>query len=166
MPVKDRRGSKRREELSAEAEAWLRGDDHVVFAYFETTDDLAALWGEHGAAIVAEHVGEAPGTRPRRWWQYDAPEPRRRLGGVGTPSSERLANLPRYERGVPLDWIAQETIDTYVGLGIRLDVPAVDPCDPPTFESEAAYLDRLGLLLPGERRRLRPNDFKPEACRA
>jgi hypothetical protein len=40
---------------------------------------------------------------------------------------------------------------------------ALDPSDPPRFESEAAYLRRLKLLLPGEARRLRPRDFIPEA---
>ena len=36
-----------------------------------------------------------------------------------------------------------------------------DPKDPPTFESEAAYLDRLKLLAPGERRRIPAADFEP-----
>jgi hypothetical protein len=47
------------------------------------------------------------------WWQWDAPEPRQRLG-----DAER--------------------------------------------ESEATYLERHGLLLPGERRRLTAEDFEPE----
>jgi hypothetical protein len=38
---------------------------------------LAAVWADHGDAIVAEHVAEHPGSRPHRWWQYSAPEPRR-----------------------------------------------------------------------------------------
>jgi len=38
----------------------------------------------------------------------------------------------------------------------------VDPNDPPTFESQAAYLKRLGLLLPGEEKRLAPKAFAPE----
>ncbi|MHB8283638.1 MAG: hypothetical protein ACYDD1_03085 [Caulobacteraceae bacterium] len=33
------------------------------------------------------------------------------------------------------------------------------PTNPPV-ESEAAYLDRHGLLLPGERRQLKPADFE------
>jgi hypothetical protein len=37
--------------------------------------------------------------------------------------------------------------------------------DPPVFESQAAYLDRLGLLAPGEKRRLRNADFEPETLR-
>jgi hypothetical protein len=34
--------------------------------------------------------------------------------------------------------------------------------NPPLFESEAAYLKRLGLLLPGEARRLGKMDYEPE----
>jgi hypothetical protein len=37
--------------------------------------------------------------------------------------------------------------------------------DPPMFESEASYLQRLGLLLPGERKRLRRADFSPVVIR-
>ena len=40
-----------------------------------------------------------------------------------------------------------------------------DPNDPPQFESEAAYLERHGLLLPGERRRLRRASCR-RSCRA
>ncbi len=39
---------------------------------------------------------------------------------------------------------------------------AIDPGDPPRYESEASYLRRLGLLLPGESKRLRKADFDPE----
>ena len=38
----------------------------------------------------------------------------------------------------------------------------VDPDDRPSFESQAAYLKRLKLLLPGEEKRLTPDDFTPE----
>jgi hypothetical protein len=39
---------------------------------------------------------------------------------------------------------------------------AIDPNDPPTFESQAAYLKRHGLLLAGEERRLKKADWEPE----
>jgi hypothetical protein len=38
-----------------------------------------------------------------------------------------------------------------------------DHSNPPMFESEARYLQRLKLLLPGEVRRLRTADFEPES---
>jgi hypothetical protein len=51
---------------------------------------------------------------------------------------------------------------TYSRIGRPLGVPAVDPANPPTFESEATYLGRHELLLPGERRRLSEDDFAPQ----
>jgi hypothetical protein len=35
------------------------------------------MWTAVGQDIVAEWVQDAPGTRPRCWWTFDAPEPRR-----------------------------------------------------------------------------------------
>jgi hypothetical protein len=40
-------------------------------------------------------------------------------------------------------------------------IRSVDPNDPPILESEVSYLERHGLLLPGERQRLRKADFEP-----
>jgi hypothetical protein len=39
---------------------------------------------------------------------------------------------------------------------------AIDPNDPPLYESEARFLDRNGLFLPGEKKRLKAKDFEPE----
>lgn len=162
MPVK-RRVDKRREDIPAEAVDWLTGGAGEPWVYFQTADDLAELWAEHGAAVINDHVGDAPGTRPVRWWTYSAPEPRRRLGGVGTPSHEVLAHVVSLEWGVPASWITPFDIGYYDFGDIQSGVSALSPRFPPLFESEAAYLDRLNLLLPGERRRLGPGDFKPES---
>jgi hypothetical protein len=164
MPIK-RRQNKRREDLSEEAEQWLRGksDGLGFFPYSLTDQEFADLWAEHSERVVAEHVAEFPGTRPYRWWQYDAPriavgtypdchydgklmEPRNRLGGVGTPCHESLACVPSFSYGLPNGWVSEPDVE-----------------DPPTFESQAAYLERHGLFLEGERKRLRKQDFEPEA---
>ena len=100
------------------------------------------LWAKYGQEIVKWWAGERPGTRPWCWWKYEAPEPRKRLGGVGTARSDYLPDFK-----LP-------PTDAFV---------AVDPDDPPSFESQAAYLKRLGLLLPGEEKRLVRHDFAPEA---
>jgi hypothetical protein len=42
------------------------------------------------------------------------------------------------------------------------DGVAINSDDPPTYESQAAYLERHHLFLPGERRRLTKKDFDPE----
>ena len=44
----------------------------------------------------------------------------------------------------------------------RVQREAIDPLDPPKFESEAAFLRRHRLLLPSERARLTEADFEPE----
>jgi hypothetical protein len=95
------------------------------------------LWREHGSAVLAAWIRARPGTRPAAWWRCDAPEPRRRLAGVGEPK------LNGRHLGVPAEWFS------------------VDPENPPLFESEPAFLRRHGLLQPGEVRRLKPGDFEP-----
>src|SRR5687768_703005 len=62
------------------------------------------LWRANRDALLAEWLRDSPGRRPRAWWDADAPrlpvgapysrgghgeqlaEPRRRLGGTGTPA--------------------------------------------------------------------------------
>jgi len=42
------------------------------------------------------------------------------------------------------------------------DLTPIDPQDPPVFEAQATYLERLGLLQPGERERIPAEGFEPE----
>ena len=129
------------------------------FLYFGD-GGLEGVWAEHRTALLRAWIEEFPGRRPEMWWRVDAPrqakgrwpgrrwdgtlpEPRERLGGSGTPAWEAMAIAPAFPLGVP-------------------DLVDVDPADPSLFESQAAYLRRHGLLLPGEARRLRPRDFEPE----
>src|SRR5882672_948942 len=105
MPVR-KRVDKRKQAVTDQHEAWLHGNDAAAgFIKYSPSEELAALWDAHAERIVAEHVADNPGTRPQRWYQYDAPrlaapgmyydnklpEPRRRLSGVGTPVSEVLS---------------------------------------------------------------------------
>jgi hypothetical protein len=77
------------------------------------------------------HIRGHPGTRPWAWWRYEAREPRRRLGGKGVSLRD--------------DWSYWGTPGSYV---YEYDD---DQWDPPVYETQAAYLERLGLLLPEER---------------
>jgi hypothetical protein len=156
--------------------------------------DAAALWRDLRDQLLPAFVKRHPGRRPRLWWNCDAPrqswpgkyydgkfaEPRQRLGGIGTPKHEVLANVPAYDYGIPVHWVDDWEAAYYNGRA--LDVHAkrigteyrkggfkgvpIDPNDPPIFESQAAYLGRHGLLLPGERKRLTAEDFEPEAVTA
>jgi hypothetical protein len=162
--------------------------------------DLRARWARIGADLVAEWVQARPGTRPWGWWRLDAPrwrredfpprvrdlgdvflrdlaEPRRRLGGVGTPAYEVLNEIPLFAAGVPTHWVtafheayyngrARDIHGTPIGVEYHEgDFAGVAPRadDPPTFESEAAYLARHGMLSAAERRRLPKAAFAPVA---
>jgi hypothetical protein len=150
-----------------------------------------ALWAEYRDELLALWVTAHLGTRPPEWWEFDAPrstiqahagefdvpEPRQRLGGTGTPKHEALAYIPQYDAGIPVDWVDGWEVAYYSGLaldvhGQRIGAEhrkgpftgvAIDPKDPPVYEAQATYLERHGLLFPGERRRLRKADFEPEA---
>lgn len=79
--------------------------------------------------------------------------------------------------GVPDHWVSKFDSDYYNGKALADDGTVIenkfsegdfagapiDPDDPPRYESQAAYLERHGLLLPGERERLSEADFEPEA---
>ena len=189
MPVR-KRVDKRRQAVTDEHESWLRDDDKASgFVKYSPSEELAAMWDSHAERIVAEHVADNPGTRPERWWQFSAPrmtapgmyydnklpEPRRRLSGVGTPVSEVLSCVPVFSRGLPAVWISRQQVKYYSGLAVDVrgtpiggklaifNGVAIDPEDPPRYESEAAYLERHGLFLPGEKKRLKKSDFEPES---
>jgi hypothetical protein len=137
---------------------WLLGGCGGAWVYLEKRD-LREVWAEHEQAVVGHHVKRRPGTRPSRWWEYSAPEPRRRLGGTGSALAECSGYIAPFENGIPSAWRLH---GDFTGTRDLDRWPPIDPDDPPRFESEAKYLLRLGLLLPGERERLCPRDFWPE----
>lgn len=123
---------------------------------------FVALWMAQREEVLAGWIHSSPGTRPSTWWVLDAPRLteippgygawvlrhaihlRARVGGQGRPYNKvnTGSNAPF---GIPSHWSPE----------------GFDRNDPPTFESQASYLRRLGLLARGEALRLRPNDFKP-----
>jgi hypothetical protein len=169
----------------------LRGDDKA----------LRALWDENKAAILEAWIRTNSGSRPALWWDFDAPrifpesiallgrgstvvtlhrndycEPRKRLGGVGTPDFQELNNWPSFNYGIPSRWVSAWQESYYNGRaldihGNRIGTEyeeghfagkAIRPNDPPRFESQASYLKRHGLFAPGEERRLHKDAFEPE----
>ncbi|HUT44564.1 MAG TPA: hypothetical protein VMW95_09520 [Desulfobacterales bacterium] len=122
----------------------------------------ADAWEKHRDWILRDFIRKNPGRRPWAWWRYDAPrwarkfgawfdgtlpEPRLRVGGAGTVAQEKFpAIIPRFNCGIPKDW------------------HEIDEHDPPTFEAEASYLKRHGLLSKTKEKRLKPGDFEPESC--
>jgi hypothetical protein len=136
---------------------WLLGGSGKAWQWLER--DLEAVWREHAAAVVAHHIRTRPGSRPYRWWEFDAPEPRCRLGGVGSGLHECSAYALVLAYGLPAYWRRH---GDFMGTRDLDQWPPIDPANPPAYESEAAYLRRLGLLLKGERKRLHATDYLPE----
>ena len=126
------------------------------FGKYRLRDRLPALWREHAAQILPAWIEAKPGTRPSCWWTFDAPEPRRRLGGAVDPLAEVSAYAPDHHLGIPTDWVLPDGPHADRG-------EAISPANPPIFESQATFLDRHGLLEPGERDRLPADAFAPEA---
>lgn len=153
MPVR-KRIDRRRAELPDDAWDWLRGSDEGEWHFFLDDAELADAWRKHGAEIVTEHIRRQPGTRPRRWWAYDAP----RISAPGFFWDGKLTEQRRQVGGSGREYAS---VVPNTDFGIPTLLADVDTENPPLFESQAAYLDRHGLLSTVERRRLQPADFEP-----
>lgn len=98
-----------------------------------------APWSEHRDAILEQWIAERPGTRPYGWWGdglVPRAEERRKVAGSG-------------KKTCSIDW---DRTTTYFDC---------DPSDPPAIESEASFLKRLGLLEPGEEKRVPRSAWRP-----
>lgn len=98
---------------------------------------MFADWKRYGREITAAHVRVHPGRRCWAWWEFSAPEPRRRVkvgGVVVMPDSMTALIGPEYPLsfGLPRAWIYAPS-----------DVPNV-------FETEREYLARLRLRTASE----------------
>jgi len=104
--------------------------DGLDWRYSRKSDPARELWEKEGARLLSAWIRQHPGTRPFAWWRYQAPERRRQIGGSGMAASDKWpAVMPRF--------------DDFGRSGWMVDV---NPEDPPVFETEKDYLDRLGLL--------------------
>lgn len=151
---------------------------HNEFLDFTDDAEWLHLWERSRDEIMAGWLKEYPATRPYGWWKFDAPkEPiegwdyehfnsaqRQRVGGTGTPSHEVLNVWGGFSFGIPNSWVEPWAESYYNGrskdihgnpIGTKYKEGhfkgrAIDPNDPPRFESQAAYLNRHGLLTPAE----------------
>lgn len=165
------------------------------------TETCRSAWDACKADILSDWITRFPGTRPQYWWTFDSPrmsqedvkkhgwigwffvsrlcEPRRRVGGTGTPAHEVLNYVPSFSLGIPDQWLEQDDVELYNGRTRHVVTgelitadgkwkegnfagKAIDANNPPRYESQASYLTRHSLLLPAEKSRLRPADFEPE----
>ncbi len=125
--------------------ALLEREPDNPFVTFKKAD-----WDKLKDEVLTEWIRLRPGTRPLAWWKLSAPEPRRQqLGGAGEIVLHALDhdNNYRYHKGLPEAYWFRDSFD---------------PSDPPIFESQATYLARHDLFLPGEEFRLNDDAFEPE----
>ncbi len=191
MPRKPRNHKNKKTTLTPVERAYLT-DDHKEISEDDKTDlwclctgfptffdqsDPKQLWRKYRDEFLPRFIWKNPGRRPLPWWQYDAPrwcdpypscwfhgtleEPRRRLGGIGTPSFEVLNYVPSFYKGIPTSWITEDDVRR---CGPDFAGKAIDPEDPPIYESQTAYLQRHGLLSPVEIRYIEKHQelFEPE----
>jgi hypothetical protein len=107
---------------------------HVFFrdTGFHDEVDMLAGWQQVGASLLAWHVEECPGSRPWAWWRFEAPEPRRLYTGKGHVCPVRQRH------GAHADYFGAP------------HVYGCTECFIKRYESQAAYLRRMKLLLPQE----------------
>ena|GEM_PF-1207906 len=164
----------------------------LIFQFSHNYKLQKKVWNDAKVEILKQFIKDYPCQRPWGWWEYEAlKEPvnkwihgrfdsaqRKRLGGIGTPDFEVLAYAPSFEFGLPMGYVNQWQVDYYNGrskdihgnpIGTEykdgdFKGVAVDPDDPPTFESQASYLDRHGLLSQVEKIYLKkhPELLEPE----
>ncbi|NBP16583.1 hypothetical protein EBU95_19705 [bacterium] len=118
-----------------------------TFGRDEAFDREAAreAWAILRPELMAEFITERPCQRPAAWWWFEAPELRRRVDGGLHPCEDPEREMEPY-RGMPGSYSTEDDFRA-------------------EYESEAAYLLRLGQLLRAERDYLtdHPELLKPES---
>lgn len=158
-----RRKSKKKDiNIIPKLESWKKN-------YFLTGEIPEGIWQFHrwnplpnwkifGQRLTAEWIQDHPGTRPFGWWEHSSPGLRERVGGKGSPEFEVLNIEEEYIYGVPDAWVSALSIYCWPDLKEY----AVDPEDPPAYESQASFLKKHNLLSNSEIERLSDKDFEPE----
>lgn len=102
--------------------------------------------------LLRAWIEEKPGTRPWAWWEQAVQEygVRKRLGGVGMLWSECLAYLPSAAFGIPCSWLDNSDVELFRSVNPNFKGVAFDKDNPPLYETEAAFLQRHGLLTESE----------------
>ena len=79
-------------------------------------EDKQRVWGQCEDFILPRFIKERPGTRPKMWWDCDAPEVcRKRLGGIGDVAWDHLAYKEHYGHGLPQLFVEEWSVEYYNG---------------------------------------------------
>lgn len=90
---------------------WMQweADIHRVKPRMVRAPGLDEVWIIHKAEVLAEWLRENPGARPRCWWTWDAPEPRREVSpGLLEAQAAYLKRLGLFVRGEARRLAAQD----------------------------------------------------------
>ncbi len=157
---------------------WNADTEGAVDCLLYSDNDFQNAWGELKDNIMFEWIAEKAGTRPFAWWEVDCPRwkddpfkgcfwhgtfpiPRERILGnsdIQAPWNFGLNEKPRFAYGIPRSFC-------YYNDKIKHYSPANDDILKNIFyESEASYLKRHGLLMPGEEKFLTEENYKPESA--
>jgi len=148
-------------------------DDKKAF-WESNKDEVLSTWAKESPCTRPSHwwlydAPKAPIKGGEHMGIFGAPQAQReRLGGVGTPSPEVLGIVPCFHLGIPTSWVDSSQEAYYNGRAKDIHGElivtqykegnfkglAIDPNDPPKHESQAAFLQRHGLLTTEEKRHL------------
>jgi hypothetical protein len=106
---------------------------------FRDAEHRRKIWFSNRDSLMHEHMAHKPGRRPDAWWCYEATEPRRMRGGQ--------------EYKGPVDGPFKFGMPRYLPEGVSWR----------DFETEAAYLDRHGLLTDAEREEIQNDPYAFDA---
>lgn len=194
MAVKPRQHLQERKTFSQEIINYLKTGVETLEIWSLSEKRHQEVLEYYRSEILPQWIKDHPCSRPWAWWRFDAPrwedpysdcyyhgtyaEPRQRLGGTGTPDFEVLGYVPDFRKGIPTGFVTKFEEKYYNGtakdingnpIGTKYKQgdfkgQAIDPDDPPIFESEAVYLERHGLLTPLEIKHLQrhPEIREPE----
>lgn len=134
MPRVRRRPKSRREGIEDKHVQYLLTGFWYVrpFPFADDEAEQREVWNELRDELLPDWIAESPGTRPWAWWQFDAPERRRRINGAHPfDNPERSASQNRLWFGRPAVYVCRDDSEA-------------------RYETEREYLTRLNLLLPEE----------------
>lgn len=116
-------------------------------------EERRALWEERRDELMGEWIQEEPGTRPWAWWEFDAPERRRRIDGKPHPFDNPTREAEIRERAAENPEPVHDATCLWYGCPrFMIVLPGRDMDDfEAVYESQREYLDRLGLLTADER---------------
>jgi hypothetical protein len=75
QPRYRKRGGSLHVELAREQRCHLLTGKGYFGPAFADDESESLAWSIHGEQLLAEHIAANPGTRPKAWWKFDAPDP-------------------------------------------------------------------------------------------